>query len=73
MESHGLPGRIQITESTRRLLGGGFDCQERGFVTIKGKGQMRTYFLEAGPGPDVDPQGKREVAVPAKRDLEAMP
>ena len=73
MESHGLPGRIQITDSTRRLLGGDFDCQERGFVTIKGKGQMRTYFLEAGPGPDVGPQGKRKVAVPATRDLEAMP
>jgi len=57
MESHGLPGRIQITDSTRRLLGGDFDCQERGFVTIKGKGQMRTYFLEAGPGPDVGPRG----------------
>ena len=57
MESHGLPGRIQITESTRRLLGGDFDCQERGSVTIKGKGEMRTYFLEAGPGQAVGPRG----------------
>lgn len=47
MESHGLPGRIQVTESTRRLLGDEFDCKERGFVDIKGKGQMRTYLLEA--------------------------
>ncbi|WP_353508498.1 adenylate/guanylate cyclase domain-containing protein [Intrasporangium sp.] len=47
MESHGLPGRIQVTESTRQLLGDEFDCKERGFVDIKGKGQMRTYLLEA--------------------------
>ena len=50
MESHGVPGRIQITESTRRLLGDDFDCQERGVVDIKGKGQMRTYFVEPASG-----------------------
>jgi guanylate cyclase len=53
MESHGLPGRIQITESTRWLLGSDFDCQERGLIDIKGKGQMRTYLLESARGPDV--------------------
>ena len=45
MESHGLPGEIQISESTRQLLDGKFHCEERGMVEVKGKGAMRTYLL----------------------------
>jgi class 3 adenylate cyclase len=45
MESHGLPGEIQISESTRRLLDGKFHFEERGLVEVKGKGTMRTYLL----------------------------
>jgi len=46
MESHGVPGRIQITEGTRRLLGSEFDCQDRGLIDVKGKGKMRAFLLE---------------------------
>ena len=45
MESHGLPGKIQITKATRDLLGDEFDCEPRGAVDIKGKGEMQTWFL----------------------------
>ncbi|MEC4806164.1 MAG: adenylate/guanylate cyclase domain-containing protein [Jaaginema sp. PMC 1079.18] len=45
MESHGLPGCIQVTESTYYLLKDRYIFQERGCLTIKGKGMMRTYFL----------------------------
>jgi class 3 adenylate cyclase len=49
MESHSLPGRIQISAATRSALGGGFKFEPRGALEIKGKGLMETYFLDAGP------------------------
>lgn len=45
MESHGEPGRIQITEATYRLIADRFECEPRGTVEIKGKGAMRTWWL----------------------------
>jgi class 3 adenylate cyclase len=46
MESHGTPGRIQLTESTARVLEGRFSLEERGSIEVKGKGAMKTYWLE---------------------------
>jgi class 3 adenylate cyclase len=45
MESHGLPDEIQVTEETRKLLKDRYVFEERGIIEVKGKGQMRTYFL----------------------------
>jgi class 3 adenylate cyclase len=45
MESHGVPGHIQVTERVRALLADRFVFRERGMVEVKGKGPMRTYFL----------------------------
>lgn len=45
MESNGLPGSIQVTDSTRRLLQDAFDFESRGTVSIKGKGDMETFLL----------------------------
>jgi class 3 adenylate cyclase len=45
MESNGLPGSIQVTESTRNLLRDGFEFESRGVVSIKGKGEMETFLL----------------------------
>jgi len=47
MESHGIPGEIQVTEATRDLLDGRFSFIDRGLIDIKGKGPMRTYLLQA--------------------------
>ena len=47
MESGGIPGSIQITEQTRRLLGDEFVCEERGPIAVKGRGEMETYLLVA--------------------------
>jgi guanylate cyclase len=49
MESHGVPGRIQLSAATRRLLGDAWECEPRGTIDIKGKGPMATWFLVAGP------------------------
>jgi class 3 adenylate cyclase len=45
MESQGTPGRIQITELTHELLGDEFECEPRGTVSVKGKGDMETWYL----------------------------
>jgi class 3 adenylate cyclase len=45
MESTGVPGRIQVTEATCRLLRDQFELEPRGPIDIKGKGQMHTYLL----------------------------
>ncbi len=45
LESSGLPNRIQISESTYRLVKETFSCEVRGSVEVKGKGTMMTYFL----------------------------
>ncbi|MEG3894670.1 adenylate/guanylate cyclase domain-containing protein [Microcoleus sp. SVA1_B6] len=45
MESHGIPGRIQISHYTYDLLQDKYEFEDRGEIEIKGKGKMRTYFL----------------------------
>jgi hypothetical protein len=45
MESHGTPGRIQITGATYQLLKDEFVCEPRGTVPVKGKGDMETWYL----------------------------
>src|SRR6185436_738550 len=46
MESHGVPGAIQVTEATQRALAGKYRLQERGEIDVKGKGRMKTWLLE---------------------------
>ena len=45
MESHGVAGRVQVSESTRRLLGAPFLLEERGVIEIEGQGELKTWFL----------------------------
>lgn len=45
MESHGEPGRIQVTPSVYQRLRDAFRFEERGVIEVKGKGPMTTYFL----------------------------
>jgi adenylate cyclase len=48
MESHGIPGRIQVSIYTYELLRDKYEFEERGLIEIKGQGEMPTYFL-TGP------------------------
>jgi class 3 adenylate cyclase len=45
MQSHGLGGRIHLTENIYLRLKDKYICEERGVISVKGKGEMRTYFL----------------------------
>jgi PAS domain S-box-containing protein len=45
MESSGLPGSIQVTESTYHQIKDQYVLEERGSVKVKGKGTMNTYWL----------------------------
>jgi hypothetical protein len=46
MESTGLPGKIQLSESTFALIkDAGFHTQLRGEIDVKGKGKMTTYLV----------------------------
>ena len=45
MESHGTPGRIQITRATYELLADEFECEPRGTIPVKGKGEVEAWYL----------------------------
>ncbi|GAB4291852.1 MAG: hypothetical protein Fur0025_27250 [Oscillatoriaceae cyanobacterium] len=45
MESHGIPGCIQMSESTYNRLQDKYIFTKRGSIRVKGKGDMTTYLL----------------------------
>jgi len=45
MESHGTPGRIQIGRETYELLADEFECEARGSIPVKGKGDVEAWYL----------------------------
>lgn len=45
MESHGDPGRIQVSTTTREALAGSYEFSSPREIEIKGKGLATTYFL----------------------------
>jgi class 3 adenylate cyclase len=47
MESHGESGKIQVSDATARLLSDRFSRAQRGIVSVKGKGDMNTYWLQS--------------------------
>ena len=50
MESHGVAGRVQISEATRSRLGEPFLFEERGAIDVKDMGELRTWFLTGRSG-----------------------
>jgi class 3 adenylate cyclase len=45
MESHGVAGCIQVTTRTYQRLRDGYRFQRRGPISVRGMGEMVTYFL----------------------------
>lgn len=46
MESHGEPGRVHCSAAVYEALNDTFAFEERGEMEVKGKGMMKTYFLQ---------------------------
>lgn len=46
MESHGIPGKIQVTRATYDCLKEHYLFEERGPIFVKDKGEMTTYLLK---------------------------
>ncbi|KAG7245186.1 hypothetical protein INR49_023752 [Caranx melampygus] len=46
METTGVLGKIQVTEETSQILSTlGYMCSCRGIINVKGKGDLKTYFV----------------------------
>jgi adenylate cyclase len=70
MESHGTPGRIQITRATYELLADEFDCEPRGTIALKGKGEIEAWYLirPRGDHPSAANDGAREPTLADRGD-----
>lgn len=66
MESHGLPGRIHVSEPYRRLATPWFDFEPRGEIEVKSLGSLRTHFLIAAR---VDGHEAEAAAAPDEEEL----
>lgn len=45
MEALSEPGRIQITKTVLDAIVPDFEVETRGMIEVKGKGEMKTFFL----------------------------
>jgi len=45
METHGIPGQIQVTRRAMEAIGPNYAFEERGPIEVKGKGMMPVYLL----------------------------
>ncbi len=45
MESHGVPGRVQVTSDTHRRAAEQFAWEPRGAIEVKGKGPVETWLV----------------------------
>jgi len=48
MEANGVPGRIHVTRAVYDVLKNDFEFEARGFIPVKGLGDVETFFLN-GP------------------------
>ena len=68
-ESSGAVGRINITGATHSLVKDFFDCEHRGTVAAKNKGEIDMYFVN-GIRPDLSREG--DGRVPGERFREML-
>jgi class 3 adenylate cyclase len=58
MESHGQPGKIQITRPTYELIKDGLILEPLGTVKVKGKGEMDVWFVSGVHGEGFNSEAK---------------
>jgi class 3 adenylate cyclase len=59
LESCGVPGRVNISGATFALVSDFFDCEYRGTIAAKSKGDIQMYFVN-GLRPEFSVNGKGE-------------
>ena len=59
LESHGLPGEIQVSDAVRTALCDNFSFEPRGAVEVKGVGRIESWLLKEGDegGASTNPSG----------------
>ncbi|NNL47668.1 MAG: adenylate/guanylate cyclase domain-containing protein [Acidimicrobiia bacterium] len=50
LESHGIPGEIQISADVYEALKDSFVCEPRGLIEVKGKGRLEAWLLQSRNG-----------------------
>lgn len=50
MESSSSPMKVHISHTTKKALPKRYNVAERGDIDVKGKGAMKTYWLESCDG-----------------------
>jgi adenylate cyclase len=45
LESHGVPGRVQISGATYLQVSDAFECEPRGTIELKGKGPIEAWLV----------------------------
>ncbi len=68
MESQGLPGRVQVTETTAQRLTTGVGLEPRGTIEVRGRGPMKVLLVnepetETAAPPGAASQGAEQVEV----------
>jgi adenylate cyclase len=62
MESHGIPGTIQVTRAVYEQLKDNYRFRERGPVEVKGKGLIETWLLDEAPSAASSPVSTISIA-----------
>ena len=62
MESHGIPGTIQVTRAVYEQLKDNYRFRERGPVEVKGKGLIETWLLDEAPSAASSPASGISIA-----------
>ena len=60
LEAYGVPSEIQISEATAKLIGQRFKIEERGLISVKGKGRLRTFFVRGRALENTEPTAVKE-------------
>jgi class 3 adenylate cyclase len=55
LESHGLPGEIQVAGDLYQALRDSYTFERRGPIAIKGVGTIKTWFLKGENAPQQEP------------------
>ena len=45
LESHGVPGRVHVSETVHQALGKRYNCEKRGMIELKNRGELQTWVV----------------------------